>query len=268
MYRMRPSFGEVEPDNERNKGPSTAIPQELASRQVQVGGRITGMSSSRQESVADVRAKSEAQAAKLAHSGKTMALLCLDRNASRAIKWAQFERFLAQLSSVLHFFFILLFIPLIFLAWTGRPFNMPAAGLILQYMVLILSIIKMFWPTLKKMYLRQAKKASKREVVVTVAFSTLCIFSSIWLYFFGRGFNGYIGVGQHDWQRAVMVWAYWFFRCARRRSSVSPHHQRGAPLPPVGAHRVLCPRHAFASRSHLLLHPGPLLLSSLPEASF
>ena len=99
-------------------------------RRVQVGGRTTGMSSSRQESVADARAKSEAQAAKLAHSGKTMALLCLDRNASRAIKWAQFERFLAQLSSVLHFFFILLFIPLIFLAWTGRPFNMPAAGLI------------------------------------------------------------------------------------------------------------------------------------------
>ena len=130
---------------------------------MQVGGRTTGMSSSRQESVADARAKSEAQAAKLAHSGKTMALLCLDRNASRAIKWAQFERFLAQLSSVLHFFFILLFIPLIFLAWTGRPFNMPAAGLILQYMVLVLSIIKMFWPTLKKMYLRQAKKASKRE---------------------------------------------------------------------------------------------------------
>ena len=98
---------------------------------------------------------------------------------------------------------------MIIVGWTGKPFGTPAVVACGFWTVLILACLRMFGPTFKKAFLGTGPKPSKKEVVVTIAVSTVCGAGAFFLQLFARGYNGIFSHGTHDWQRAVMVISYW-----------------------------------------------------------
>ena len=162
------------------------------------------------EGAADVEARAKQEARKIVDTGKSTVLLCFDKSASRAAKWAQFERLLDTLRGAVQFCFIIAFILVIPITIaSGRPFNTPVIVAIGFWIVLFLTVLKFFVPTLKGVFIGDRPRPTKREVIMTCTYSSLCVFSAFMLQAFGRGFNGYFQTGSYDWQRAVMVGTYW-----------------------------------------------------------
>ena len=161
------------------------------------------------EGAADVEARAKQEARKIVDAGKSTVLLCFDKSASRAAKWAQFERLLDTLRGAVQFCFIIAFILVIPITIaSGRPFNTPVIVAIGFWIVLFLTVLKFFVPTLKGVFIGDHPRPTKREVMMTCTYSSLCVFSAFMLQAFGRGFNGYFQTGSYDWQRAVMVGTY------------------------------------------------------------
>lgn len=149
-------------------------------------------------------------------------LLAASRSSDRAARWSALEYCLNVSTSVLHVGSILAFLVLIPAVWLGWPYDMPAYIGWVCCSITVLSLLSIALSTAKRAYLglpqvdSRPLKPTRKEVVATVVFSTVCICVAVYVNLYSRGTLAWLlgrthGSNAVDYQQFVVVWLYYVF---------------------------------------------------------
>ena len=129
----------------------------------------------------------------------------------RQRRWAKLEALGMRVENFFHLLILFLILILTSFAWTGRPVDVPAYTNTGCWMLLFVSTFPVINKAAKRTYLLGfgQTQPTKQEFVLTTIASVVCLLLATYLYVHRKGAFGWWVVGTIDWQRAVMLAAYW-----------------------------------------------------------
>ena len=135
----------------------------------------------------------------------------ISRDTPRTKRWFALEKIGRRAVRLSQFFFTILFVVLLGVAWSGQPTEAPSNICQVLWVAIAFKLITMATPTVKHAYLKPktSPRATFSEALATIIMSVGCIGMAVFLYLYARGQSRIATVGSWDWQRAIMVWAYW-----------------------------------------------------------